>query len=124
MAVQTRSVADICLKAKRASRMLAQLDRGTKDAALHAIADALLARTDEILEANARDMEAGREGGLTAALVDRLGARRRAGGRADRGAARPAGARRRARRGDGRRRAAGGGARRPGRRGGRGAAAG
>src|SRR4051794_40731554 len=72
MAVQTRSVADICLEAKRASRMLAQLDRGTKDAALHAIADALIGRTDEILEANARDMEAGREGGLTAALLDRL----------------------------------------------------
>src|SRR4051812_12932985 len=72
MAVQTRSVADICLEAKQASRTLAQLDRGTKDAALHAIADALLARTEEILEANARDMEAGREGGLTAALLDRL----------------------------------------------------
>jgi len=52
--------------------VLAQLDRGTKDAALGAIADALLARTDEILDANARDMEAGRETGLTAALLDRL----------------------------------------------------
>src|SRR3954449_9384868 len=72
MAVQTRSVADICLEAKRASRMLAQLDRGTKDAALHAVAGALVARKDEILEANARDMDAGREGGLTAALLDRL----------------------------------------------------
>src|SRR3954452_12008348 len=72
MAVQTRSVADICLEAKRASRVLAQLDRGTKDTALHAIADALVARTPEILEANARDMEAGRETGLSAALLDRL----------------------------------------------------
>jgi glutamate-5-semialdehyde dehydrogenase len=72
MAVQTRTVADICLEAKRASRVLAQLDRGTKDAALHAIAEALLARTPEILEANARDMEAGREAGLSDALLDRL----------------------------------------------------
>jgi glutamate-5-semialdehyde dehydrogenase len=72
MAVQTRTVADICLEAKRASRVLAQLDRGTKDAALHAIADALVSRIDEILEANARDMAAGREAGLTAALLDRL----------------------------------------------------
>src|SRR3954451_2383006 len=72
MAVQTRSVADICLDAKRASGILAQLDRATKDAALHAIAAALVARTDEILEANARDMEAGRDGGLTPALLDRL----------------------------------------------------
>src|SRR3954454_19428537 len=72
MAVQTRSVADICLEAKSASRTLAQLDRGTKDAALEAIADALLARTDEILEANARDMQAGRAGGLDTSLLDRL----------------------------------------------------
>src|SRR3989454_4663059 len=72
MAVETRTVAAICLEAKRASRALAQLDRATKDAALYAIADALLARTDEILEANARDLEAGREGGLSAALLDRL----------------------------------------------------
>src|SRR4051795_92160 len=72
MAVQTRTVADICHDAKRASRALAQLDRGTKDAALHAIADALIARTGEVLEANVRDMEAGREAGLSSALLDRL----------------------------------------------------
>ncbi|HEY3020484.1 MAG TPA: glutamate-5-semialdehyde dehydrogenase [Solirubrobacteraceae bacterium] len=72
MAVETRTVAGICLEARRASRVLAQLDRATKDAALHAIADALLARTVEILEANARDLEAGRESGLTSALLDRL----------------------------------------------------
>jgi glutamate-5-semialdehyde dehydrogenase len=71
-AVQTRTVADLCREAKRASRLLAQLDRGTKDAALEAIADALIARTEEILDANARDVEAGRETGLTAALLDRL----------------------------------------------------
>jgi glutamate-5-semialdehyde dehydrogenase len=72
MAVATRTVTEICLEAKRASRTLAQLDTGTKDRALHAIADALVARTDEILEANARDLEAGRESGLTDALIDRL----------------------------------------------------
>src|SRR4051795_6590089 len=72
MAVQTRTVADVCLEAKRASRTLAQLDRGTKDAALLAIAEALVARTPEILEANGRDMEAGRDSGLSAALLDRL----------------------------------------------------
>jgi glutamate-5-semialdehyde dehydrogenase len=72
MATTLRSVTDICRQAKTAARTLAQLDRAVKDAALHAIADALLARTDEILEANARDMEAGREAGLSAALLDRL----------------------------------------------------
>ena len=72
MAVEVRSVTDVCRDAKRASRVLAQLDRGVKDRALQAIADALVARTEEILEANARDMEAGREAGLSAALLDRL----------------------------------------------------
>ena len=72
MAVTTQSVADLCRAAQAASRTLAALDSDTKDRALHAIADALVARTPEILEANARDMEAGREGGLSAALLDRL----------------------------------------------------
>src|SRR4051794_24093838 len=72
MAVVSRSVTDICREAKRATRALAMLDRGTKDRALQAIADALVARTDEILEPNARDMEAGREAGLSPALLDRL----------------------------------------------------
>jgi glutamate-5-semialdehyde dehydrogenase len=66
------TVAELCLAARDASRSLAALPTGTKDAALHAIADALGARTAEILEANARDMEAGRANGLDAALLDRL----------------------------------------------------
>jgi glutamate-5-semialdehyde dehydrogenase len=65
-------VEDVCRAAKAASRGLAQIGSGVKDAALHAIADALVARTPEILEANARDLEAGREAGLSAALMDRL----------------------------------------------------
>jgi glutamate-5-semialdehyde dehydrogenase len=72
MAVTSASVTELCRQAKRASRQLAQLDRAAKDAALHAIADALDARVPDILEANARDMEAGREAGLSDALLDRL----------------------------------------------------
>src|SRR4051812_24494505 len=72
MAVAAPSVTDICRAAKAASRRLAALPTADKDAALHAIADALIARTPEILEANARDLEAGREAGLTPALLDRL----------------------------------------------------
>jgi len=72
MATTTRSVTDICAAAKAASRRLATLGSGVKDAALNAIADALEARTDEILEANARDMSAGQENGLDVALLDRL----------------------------------------------------
>jgi glutamate-5-semialdehyde dehydrogenase len=43
-----------------------------RDAALLAIADGLEARVDEILEANERDLEAGREAGVPAPLLDRL----------------------------------------------------
>jgi glutamate-5-semialdehyde dehydrogenase len=72
MATTAASVTDLCLAAQAASRELAGVPTSVKDAALHAIADALLARAPEILEANARDMDAGREGGLSAALLDRL----------------------------------------------------
>jgi glutamate-5-semialdehyde dehydrogenase len=72
MAVTSQSVAELCLAARDASRALATLGSATKDAALRAIADALEARTPEILEANARDMEAGREADLDKALLDRL----------------------------------------------------
>ena len=72
MAIASASVADLCRAAKTASRALAQLDSATKDAALRAIADALETRTPEILEANARDLDAGRESGLSGALMDRL----------------------------------------------------
>ena len=72
MAVTAQSVADLCRAARDASRELAALDSDTKNAALLAIADALVERTPEILEANARDLEAGREAGLSDALIDRL----------------------------------------------------
>jgi glutamate-5-semialdehyde dehydrogenase len=72
MAVTAASVADICRAARAASRRLAALPTAEKDAALHRIADALEARTPEILEANARDLDAGRENGLSEALLDRL----------------------------------------------------
>ncbi len=65
-------MADICLSAKAAARRLAAVDSNTKNSALLAITSALEARVDEILEANARDLEAGRESGLSDALMDRL----------------------------------------------------
>jgi glutamate-5-semialdehyde dehydrogenase len=72
MATTAQSVAEVCAGAKRASRTLARLDTETKNAALHAMANALELRTDEILDANERDMEAGREAGLHSGLLDRL----------------------------------------------------
>ncbi|CAA9512488.1 MAG: hypothetical protein AVDCRST_MAG67-2869, partial [uncultured Solirubrobacteraceae bacterium] len=53
MAVETQSVTDLCRAAKAAARRLALTSSGTKDAALLALADALEARTPEILQANA-----------------------------------------------------------------------
>jgi glutamate-5-semialdehyde dehydrogenase len=72
MAIAAQSVADICAQAQRASRELAKLDTATKNAALEAMAAALEQRTDEVLEANARDMEAGEQAGLDSGLLDRL----------------------------------------------------
>ncbi|HWT23689.1 MAG TPA: glutamate-5-semialdehyde dehydrogenase [Solirubrobacteraceae bacterium] len=72
MAVATQSVTELCLAARAAARELATLDSATKDRALLAVADALIERTPDILEANARDLDAGRESGLDAALIDRL----------------------------------------------------
>jgi glutamate-5-semialdehyde dehydrogenase len=72
MAVQTRSVAQICADAKEASRTLARLDSATRDAALEAIAASLEARVEEIVEANAVDLKAGEEAQLSSALLDRL----------------------------------------------------
>src|SRR3979409_1447540 len=72
MATTTLSVTEICLAAKRASRTLATLDAHVKDRALEAIADALVERTADILEANARDLDAAREVGTAPALLDRL----------------------------------------------------
>ncbi len=72
MATVTRTVTEICLEARAAARELATLETDTKNAALQAIADALIDRTDEIVEANARDVECGRASGLSDALLDRL----------------------------------------------------
>jgi glutamate-5-semialdehyde dehydrogenase len=72
MVTATETVAEICAAARRASRTLATLGSDVKNGALEAIADALIERTPEILEANARDLEAGREAALSPALLDRL----------------------------------------------------
>src|SRR3954462_5173930 len=72
MATAATSVAAICASARAASRVLARLDGETRAAALHAMASALEARSGEILEANARDMDAGAEAEIGSALLDRL----------------------------------------------------
>jgi glutamate-5-semialdehyde dehydrogenase len=59
-------------RARAASRVLAAADTGAKNAALHAIADDLNARRDDLASANRLDLEAGSAKGLDAALLDRL----------------------------------------------------
>ncbi len=58
--------------ARAASRKLALLSTGEKDRALHAIAHILETEQAPILEANARDLEAGREAGLDDYFLERL----------------------------------------------------
>jgi glutamate-5-semialdehyde dehydrogenase len=72
MAIAVSTVADTCRAAKRAARALARIDTAVKDAALQAIAAALEERLDEILAANALDMELAREADIGEALLDRL----------------------------------------------------
>ena len=72
MATVISPVAEVCRSAKRAAAALAQIDTAVKDAALEAIAAALDARCEEILSANARDMQAGLEADIGEALLDRL----------------------------------------------------
>jgi glutamate-5-semialdehyde dehydrogenase len=52
--------------------VLARTDTAVRDGALHAIAQALQERADEILAAGELDMQAGREADIGAALLDRL----------------------------------------------------
>jgi glutamate-5-semialdehyde dehydrogenase len=65
-------VATAARAARTASRRLALLSRADKDAALHAVADALVAATDRVVAANADDLERGRADGLAQGLLDRL----------------------------------------------------
>lgn len=58
--------------ARRAARELATASRQTKDAALHAMADALLEARREVLGANGRDVATARGQGTSEAMVDRL----------------------------------------------------
>jgi glutamate-5-semialdehyde dehydrogenase len=59
-------------RAKAATSQLRTLSSSVKDSALNAMADALVARQEELFEANARDLETGRERGLSDAMLDRL----------------------------------------------------
>jgi glutamate-5-semialdehyde dehydrogenase len=67
-----QTVLEACRRAKVASRALATATRATKDAALEAMADALVAQSARILVANAADVARGRENQMSPGLLDRL----------------------------------------------------
>ena len=58
--------------AKATARRMAALSTETKNKALHAIADALLAREKEILAANRADYEEGKKAGLSEEMLERM----------------------------------------------------
>ena len=65
-------VLDVARRAKTAAAALAPLNRATKDAALLAMAEALLTHQGKILAANTEDVDAGRAAGTPESMLDRL----------------------------------------------------
>ncbi len=65
-------MADLGRQARAASRLMATATTGVKDEALRAMAALLEEQSAALLEANVEDMDAGRQKGLDAALLDRL----------------------------------------------------
>ncbi|HMP46826.1 MAG TPA: glutamate-5-semialdehyde dehydrogenase, partial [Sphingopyxis sp.] len=65
-------IADMGARARAAAKRLTVAPTADKAAGLRAAAAQLRLRADAILDANRRDMAAGRAGGLTAAMLDRL----------------------------------------------------
>ena len=68
----SQDVLDTARRAREASHGLALATRAQKDAALLAMADALLARWSEVLDANADDVARAESDGTPANIVDRL----------------------------------------------------
>ena len=66
------TVEQVARRARVAAEHLALATRATKDAALTAMAEQLVASTADVLAANADDVSAAEESGTPAALVDRL----------------------------------------------------
>ena len=65
-------VKDICTEARQAARRLSVVPTGVKNQVLLSLAQALEQNAASLWEANAKDLAAGREAGLSAAMLDRL----------------------------------------------------
>ncbi|WP_101524877.1 glutamate-5-semialdehyde dehydrogenase [Nocardioides houyundeii] len=68
----TEDLRAVALRAREASYELALATRAQKDHALRAMAEGLVARSPEILRANAEDVERAEAGGSPANIIDRL----------------------------------------------------
>jgi len=66
------NIATMATNAKKASRVAAQLNSSEKNILLNAIADAIEENSTEIINENNKDIAAGREKGLSQAMLDRL----------------------------------------------------
>ena len=65
-------VTDLCKAAAAVKYEVQKLSTQVKDKALYTAAEKLVERQAVILEANAKDIEAGRAAGMSEALIDRL----------------------------------------------------
>ena len=66
------NIATMAQKAKKASRVAAQLNSSEKNALLNDIATAIENNSDAIIQENSKDIAAGQEKGLSQAMLDRL----------------------------------------------------
>lgn len=67
-----RYMGELGQRAREASRLMGRAETGAKNAALNAMADAMLADKASLTAENQKDLEAGKQRGLDAALLDRL----------------------------------------------------
>ena len=65
-------IVEVATRAREAASVLALATRSVKDAALEAMAQALLDHTDQVLAANAEDVASAEDAGTAAHLIDRL----------------------------------------------------
>ncbi len=65
-------ISDVCKKAQKASRILANQRPDDKNKALNAMADLILAERETIKTENKKDLDAGQKKGLSKAMLDRL----------------------------------------------------
>ncbi len=67
-----RYIVELCAEARAAARHTATLSDDTRSEALHRAAGKLRGDIEGLVEANRKDLESGREAGLSAPLLDRL----------------------------------------------------